>query len=249
MILVLAAAGHEMSGALARLLWEKLSLKGRLHQSLLRLEASGKIVLHGKGALDQRIIRLTEDGQRLACGVDPPSRWSRPWDGLWRIVAFDIPESATALRTRLRRRLHEYRFGWLQNSVWICPDTIDEFRAKLSEKNTVPDSLTFLEAKAIGGESHEAMVHSAWDFEALAKGYTSYFNILRLRPGRTRGLDAWQSWIEAEHRAWRQLVRRDPFLPAQLLPANYPGRKAWAARQEAFADCSAALTKLVDASV
>ena len=247
MILGIAAVGGELSGALTRILWERLSQQGRLNRHLLRLETSGKIVLRGEGPLDQSIVRLTDEGRRFAnAGIDPPALWARPWDGRWRIVAFDIPESATALRTRLRRRLHEFRFGWLQNSVWICPDAIDEFRGKLSEKNTVPDSLTFLEARTIGGESHEAMVSSAWDFTALAKGYTRYFDILRLLPGRTRGVAAWRNWIEAEHRAWRQLVRRDPFLPTQLLPADYLGRKAWAARQETFAVCSTALTRLLD---
>ena len=112
----------------------------------------------------------------------------------------------------------------------------------------MPDSLTFLEATTIGGESHSAIVKSAWDFDALAKEYESYFAILRLRPGAARGLESWRDWIEAEHRAWAQLVRRDPFLPEQLLPNNYQGREAWAARQEAFADCSAALVKRIGPS-
>jgi len=244
-VLGLAALGGEVSVALARLLWENLSRQGRLVQSVRRLEASGKIVLHGDGDLDQRILRLTEEGRRLAQGgIDPPSLWARAWDGRWRIVAFDIPESATALRTRLRRRLHEYRFGWLQNSVWICPDPIDEFRARFSEQHTVPDSLTFFEAGPVGGESHDAIVRSAWDFAALAKSYASYLDVLRLRPGRNRGAPAWLGWIETEYRAWRQIIRQDPFLPTQLLPTDYLGREAWSARQEAFADCATVLTRL-----
>ena len=106
------------------------------------------------------------------------------WDGTWRIVAFDIPEVDAALRARLRRKLHEHRFGWLQNSVWITPDPVDEFRALLSEKRLLPDSLSLLEARPAGGESNEAMVAAAWDFVALAKSHDHYLKILQLYPNR-----------------------------------------------------------------
>jgi len=236
-VLCLAAIGGELSGMAVRSLWANCSRQGRLGQSLKRLEESGKIVLHGEGRIDQRVLHLTEEGRREAQGgVDPPALWSRSWDRRWRIVAFDIPESATALRTRLRRRLHEFRFGWLQNSVWISPDPIDDFRAKLNEKDSIPDSLTFLEAAPIGGESSDAMVSAAWDFLALAHSYTAYLDILRLRPARVRGIEPWINWFQTEQRAWRQIARLDPFLPHELLPSGYLGQQAWAARQEAMSD-------------
>ncbi len=244
MVVCLAAAGGELSGTAVRFLWERLSRRGRLGRSLERLEETGKIRLVGAGHLDQRILRLTEDGRRAAQGgIDPPSCWSRPWDRRWRIVAFDIPEASAALRTRLRRRLHEFRFGWLQNSVWLSPDPIDEFRAKLHEKTTFPDSLTFLEASPVGGESNDAMVSAAWDFPVLAKGYADYLEILRLRPGSRRPFESWVNWLRLEQRGWRRIVRLDPFLPRELLPAGYRGEQVWAARQEAFGEFGAALTK------
>ncbi len=244
MVVCLAAVGGELSGMAVRLLWERCSRRGRLGRCLAGLEADGKVRLVGEGRLDRRILRLTEDGCREAQGgIDPPSRWSRRWDRRWRIVAFDIPESATALRTRLRRRLHEFRFGWLQNSVWISPDPIGAFRAGLNEKTTFPDSLTFLEAATVGGESSEAMVAAAWDFAALAKSYAAYFEVLRLRPGTRRRFESWASWVGTEERAWRRILRLDPFLPRELQPAGYLGERAWAARREAFAEFGSVLAR------
>lgn len=232
----LDAIGGEATGALAHLLWQKFSTKGRLAEAYRRLQATGKIDVHGAGPLDERIIRLTVQG-RHAClaGVDPEARWARPWDGIWRIVAFDIPEKDASLRAALRRRLHEHRFGWLQNSVWISPDPIEEFRALMSEKRLLPESLTLLDAKPSGGESNEAMVTSAWDFAALDKAHEHYLEILCLRPNRLQKISTWIAWLEMEHRAWARLASQDPFLPRVLLPRFYRGQTIWKARQEAHA--------------
>ncbi len=241
-VLSLAAVGGEISGAVARVVWSKCTRSGRLRHHLQRLREAGRVEVHGEGPIDQRIVRLTEEGRRWAQGgVDPLALWARRWDHRWRIVAFDVPETDTAVRTRLRRRLHEFRFGWLQNSVWLSPDPIGAFRAQLGEKNTIPESLTFLEAVPIGGESSEAMVRSAWDFTGLAKCHAAYAEILRLRPGRSRGAKAWSEWLATEQRAWRQIVRKDPFLPEELLPSGYRGIELWAARKEALADCAEVL--------
>lgn len=232
----LGAIGGEATGALAHLLWKDYSTKGRLAEAFRRLQTSGQIDILGTGPLDERTVRLTARGHHTClAGIDPEARWARPWDGTWRIVAFDIPEKDSSLRAALRRKLHEHRFGWLQNSVWITPDPIEEFRALMSEKRLLPESLTLLDAKPSGGESNEAMVTSAWDFDALDKGYEHYLEILRLRPNRQEKILAWLDWLEMEHRAWAQLAAQDPFLPQMLLPRFYRGQTVWKTRQEAHA--------------
>ena len=235
-VMALGAVGGEVSGAVAHALWQKLSPTARLRDAYRRLQAAGRVEVHGTGPLDERVLRLTAEGRRVcAADVDPEQLWARPWDGIWRIVAFDIPEIDASLRTKLRRKLHAHRFGWLQNSVWISPDPIDEFRALMSEKQLLPESLTLLEAKPSGGESNEAMVTSAWDFVALDKSHKHYLEILKLRPNRLQKPAAWFAWLETEFRAWKHLARHDPFLPQPLLPRFYRGRAIWQARQEALA--------------
>lgn len=241
-LLALGAVGGEVTGAVAHTLWHKFSTSGRRAEAYRRLQASGHIEVHGSGPLDERIVRLTTKGsQACQIDVDPEERWARPWDGVWRIVAFDIPETDANVRARLRRKLHEHRFGWLQNSVWISPDPTDEFRALLSERRLLPESLTLLEAHPAGGESNEAMVTAAWDFAAFDKGHTQYLELLRLRPNRFQKPTVWLAWLETEHRAWAHLAQRDPFLPRVLLPRFYRGPAVWAARQEAHAAFRSAL--------
>ena len=232
-----------MAEATARWVLARTTRPGRLCRRLARLEAAGAIVRSGSGPLDGRVLRLTAQGRRRLLGVrDPNEEWNRHWDGIWRIVAFDIPETSSALRARLRRRLREHRFGWLQNSVWISPDPVDDFRQTVGETGFNPECLAIFEAHAAGGEGPAALVNGAWDFPQLASDYGHYREVLRLRPSRTLGTArAWFRWLESEHRAWRRIVRRDPFLPAGLLPRDYPGRTVWAIRLQAMREFSSAI--------
>lgn len=43
------------------------------------------------------------------------------WDGHWRVVIFDIPESQRQKRDYLRKELRELKFAQLQHSVYITP--------------------------------------------------------------------------------------------------------------------------------
>jgi phenylacetic acid degradation operon negative regulatory protein len=235
--LSLLGVGSEMAETTARWVLSRSTRKTSLVQrKLARLEAAETITVAADPRMDRRILRLTEQARcRLLGGVDPEAEWKRCWDGVWRLVVFDIPESSRALRTQLRRRLRECRFGWLQNSVWISPHPVDAFRQELGETGLVPESLTYFAARPVGGESPAALVNSAWDFGGLARNYADYRGILRLRPDPSSGLSTgWFRWLEMEHRAWQRIAGRDPFLPFELQPSGYPGQAAWAERRKAF---------------
>ena len=54
------------------------------------------------------------------------------WDGLFRMVIFDIPESKKGTREMFRRKLKELEFQQLQKSVFVtpyeCHDEVDFLR-------------------------------------------------------------------------------------------------------------------------
>ena len=80
-----------------------------------------------------------------------------------------------------------------------------------------------------------ALVNGAWDFTSLLNDYAAYRRTLRDRPSWPTGTVAgWFRWLEVEHRAWRRIARRDPFLPIELQPPNYPGQAVWSERCEAL---------------
>jgi len=188
---------------------------------------------------DDRIFRLTEPGRLQALGGrDPPARWSRTWDGRWRLVVFDVPTTQNAQRKRLQRYLKEKNFGFLQQSVWITPDALEEERDVLVGGNLEVKSLILLEAQPCAGESDAAIVAAAWDFERINHLYAQHLKILEERPGgvlrkETAG-QAFLSWATAEGEAWMDAVTCDPLLPERLLPPDYLGQQAWRRRIEAL---------------
>lgn len=54
----------------------------------------------------------------------------REWDGRWRIVLFDIPESKRPLRDYVRGVLKRQGFREFQRSMWIYPHKLPSFISK-----------------------------------------------------------------------------------------------------------------------
>jgi DNA-binding transcriptional regulator PaaX len=55
----------------------------------------------------------------------------REWDGKWRMVLFDIPESKRPIRDYIRGVLKRMGFREFQRSMWIYPYKLPPFLAKL----------------------------------------------------------------------------------------------------------------------
>jgi len=186
-----------------------------------------------------RIYRLTAEGRLHALGGrDPEAQWSRPWDGRWRLVCFDVPIAKNKQRRRLRRYLHSKGFGYLQHSIWITPDKLAEEMRLFRSTKTDVESLILLEARACAGESDADVVAGAWDFDAINRRYRWHLKILAGRPaGRVRSqaeATALRRWAEAERMAWSKAITADPLLPKRLLPRGYLGQLAWRRRTKAL---------------
>jgi phenylacetic acid degradation operon negative regulatory protein len=186
-------------------------------------------------APEDRIYRLTWQGRLHALGGrDPEARWSREWDGRWRLVLFDVPTVQNAQRTRLRRYLRDRGFGYLQNSVWIAPDPLEEERHILVGGKINVETLILLEARPCAGESNAEIVAGAWDFEVINRRYARHLKILGERPGGPLGNEgpakALWDWAVTEREAWLDAVTSDPLLPERILPRGYLGQLAWRRR-------------------
>ena len=184
---------------------------------------------------DERIYRLTERGRLHALGGrDPGERWSRKWDGRWRLVLFDIPTTHNTRRTQLRRYLRKRGFGCLQNSVWITPDALEEERQILVGGKVDVESLILLDARPCAGESDREIVKGAWDFERINLRYAQHLKILDDRPAQAlrneAAANALLHWGAAERKAWLEAVSNDPLLPERILPSEYLGQRAWRRR-------------------
>ncbi len=181
---------------------------------------------------NDRLYRLSEQGRlRVLGGRDPEQRWGRPWDGQWRMVLYDIPNGQNAQRERLRRYLRNRSFGYLQNSVWITPDPLEEEKQILGDGQINVESLILLEARPCAGESDAEIVTGAWDFEQINHRYARHLKVLEEWPASTPKNEASSRmllrWAELERKAWIKAVSNDPLLPERILPSNYLGQKSW----------------------
>jgi len=200
-------------------------------RQLHRLEGQHLLERQPKGPGD-RLHRLTQRGRLHALGGrDPVAQWKRKWDGRWRLVLFDVPESRRAVRDKLRRYLHMRGFGYLQNSVWVTPDPVSEERALLAGGPVNVESLILLEARPCAGETNAEIVAGAWDFAKINRRYAAHRQVLARRPrGHLESKAAaamFHRWLREERLAWLNAIELDPLLPLSLLPFEYAGTNAW----------------------
>jgi phenylacetic acid degradation operon negative regulatory protein len=224
--------------------FESWNYRNRLRFDLMQLRRSGMVECR-KGGNKPR-WRLAESGRLAAFGgIDPASRWSRKWDGRWRLLLFDLPARQRQLRMTLWRWLRQQRFGYLQQSVWIVPDTIEETRIPLHRLELTPESLTVIEGAPAPPDTNEGIVHATWDFELINRHYETAIRLTNFGRRFVRGGKPieMRKWLADERTAWLEAIGADPLLPEVLLPKNYLGQKALHERQITFSLLSGALTK------
>ena len=188
---------------------------------------------------DPKVWRLTERGRLAASGgVDPLARWERPWDGQWRLLLFDLPSDKRQLRLRLWRWLRAEKFGYLQLSVWLTPDALNETTFPLRHLKLKADALTVIEGRPAAPDSDEGIVSGAWDFAAINRRYEKVISVCaagrKLMESADRTPAQMRQWLAADREAWGLAMEDDPLLPKVLLPEGYLGREAWAARKSVY---------------
>lgn len=211
--------------------WE---YRHRLRHSLRHLETQG--LVRREEHLTELVWRLTDHGRIAALGGrNPEARWGRTWDGTWRMVLFDLPGHRHKLRKQLLRWLRQNSFGYLQNSVWIHPDPLQEVAATLEEFRDDVESFTIMESRCGAGYANDAIVRGAWDFKEINRRYAGYLEHYANRPPKLAPAATAPTlaarWLREEGIAWRHAFDRDPLLPSVLLPSGYQGVRAWQARR------------------
>jgi phenylacetic acid degradation operon negative regulatory protein len=222
--------------------YESWAYRNGLMRQMASLETQ-QLLERDPASPDDRIYRLTWQGRLHALGGrDPQVRWAREWDGRWRLVLFDVPTAQNSHRKRLRRYLRDKNFGYLQNSVWITPDSLEEERQILGGGKINVELLILLEARPCAGESDAEIVAGAWDFEHINRRYARHLIILNERPSGALRNDAAAKallrWATAEREAWLDAVTNDPLLPKRILPSDYLGQQAWRRRVKVLRDAS-----------
>ncbi|MEU8821941.1 PaaX family transcriptional regulator C-terminal domain-containing protein [Actinoplanes sp. NPDC048796] len=189
------------------------TLTRMVSRDLLQRQRAGRRMYFG---LTERSTALLRDGRTRIWGgaVD------EHWDGTWTLLSFSLPESWQRQRHDLRSQLAWSGFGPIQGGLWIAPGEVG-VQQIVSDLGLEAHARVF-HARAGALTDIGAMVSDAYDLAALAARYDDFLARWDGPPPLSDPLAARLSLI-AE---WLHAIRRDPRLPVEHLPADWPAARA-----------------------
>ncbi len=215
----------------------------KLRLALRRMSDAGLITVEGRGR--KAAIQLTPTGlaarspdlvwigaaHRSDAGLDR-------WDGRWHLAAFEIPEQRRAARDALRNQIVELFGAQLAGGVYVSTFPWEAWLNAVTVAHGVRDRLTTTATDLldVGGMSDPAAIAAAlWPVAELRAEYGSFLAQWEHLPTHVpndptmavRG--AFEMSAEFE-----QIVRRDPILPSELVPADFGGPAARALYRKAM---------------
>lgn len=215
-----------------------------------RLANEGQFTHEGRGRKAQ--LRATADTTRaLASNADFVRHAFRqdagltPWDGVWHVAAFAVPESARTTRDALRETLLRLGGAPLQGGLYVSANAWEPYLDEAAHRLGARDALTLLTTTDLRrGDVQEPfeLARQLWPLQEIADRYHRLGRIARPRLARLAdpaGIDVSALLTIAVELA-AELTRAmepDPLLPPQLLPRPWPGTQA----RELVARCWAAL--------
>src|SRR3989344_5913073 len=104
---------------------KKYNLKYYLNQKSKKLIEDGLLKLDTEN--EKHFLSLTKKGERKLLYYQITEKKKQKWDNKWRVVVFDVWESARSKRNLLRNEIRDFGFIQLQRSVWIYPYECAEF--------------------------------------------------------------------------------------------------------------------------
>ncbi|MEU1938122.1 PaaX family transcriptional regulator C-terminal domain-containing protein [Streptomyces coeruleorubidus] len=220
----------------------RLCVKRLVAESRFTHEGRGrKAVLHATEATT-RSLAPNADFLRHAFRQDTGLA---PWDGVWHLAAFAVPESARTARDALRETLVHLGGAPLQGGLYVCANAWEPYVEDAAHRLGAHSALTLLSTTDLRrGDTREPaeLARHLWPLQEIANRYHHLSRIAQPRLDRltgSAGLSPSELLTIAVELA-AELTRAmepDPLLPPQLLPQPWPGTQA----RELIARCWAAL--------
>ena len=146
-----------------------------------------------------------------------------PWNGRWHVLVHErITERAS--RDRLRSALGYLGYACVDGSAWISPRPSVELDPLLAAEQVRAERFV----ASYDGDPR-GLAARAWDIDSLARAYLQWIELAgQIVPRDTAHLtdeSVFAVRSELVHE-WRKFLFIDPGLPAELLPAPWPGAQA-----------------------
>lgn len=106
-------------------------------------------------------VRITPEGRHKLRNLklsSPTSLISTSWDGYWRMVLIDLPESRKSERNSFRYILKKAGFIMLKNSVWVSPYPFEHLFMNLKQDMGLTTEITILVTQLIDPETEKELI-------------------------------------------------------------------------------------------
>lgn len=156
------------------------------------------------------------------------------WDGDWQVVLTSGGMLSSAQRDALRRELRWEGFGVIAPGVLAHPYANHESVLDILQGTGTHDKVVVIQGRTLGALSSrplQELVRECWNLDAIAEDYKKFSDCFRpvTRAIRAaRELDPEQAFCVRTLliHEFRRVQLRDPQLPRQLLPNDWPGDSA-----------------------
>jgi phenylacetic acid degradation operon negative regulatory protein len=193
------------------------TLTRMVNRGVLTRQRHGRAMYFGLTAQAERVLR---DGENR---IWHSGAVSRDWDGYWTLLGFSLPESWQRQRHELRSQLTWAGFGPLFNGLWIAPGRVEvtDLVASLGLESRVKAFY----AQSVPGTDIAKMVRENWDLNTIASRYRAFLTRWQDpdTPARRGDPLAVRLLLASD---WLQVIRADPRLPREHLPADWPAARA-----------------------
>lgn len=173
--------------------------------------------------IDSNVYKLTDTGFSQLCFQFPFFRFLKEdWDGKWRIISYEIPESKREIRDRLRREMQGWGLGPWHRSFWLTPHPVFERLKELVFGKEEEKYIQAFSADHSFGE-RTILIEKVWLIKELDKKYREMFkkwhDILAKEGDK---IDKFLQVISE----YVSILREDPGLPKQLVGEGWIGFEA-----------------------
>lgn len=216
------------------MLWSHQDPEYASYQSAMnRLRKAGLIAYRRTDGRPPVMRILPKGEEHLPEELRPERFWNQRWNGIWYVLAYDVPETERKYREHLRRFLKRNRMGGMQGSVWVSARDIRPVYADLVEAAGLSAYALLLEARTVLGLDARVVVDKAWNMDRLDRAHAWFIEQADEASGKVASGEfdrkALLQMANTSASAYLSVMEDDPLLPHDLLPPDYRGPETVAA--------------------
>jgi len=201
-----------------------------VRSSLFRLRQKGLI----SSSKTRRATRfnLTQEGQEWISSFRIKyARSQKSWRGSWLLLTFNIPEKMRPQRNILRDELKGLGFARLHNNLWISPYDLRAECSKTIKEHGLEGFVWMFTTDQIG-EDDRHLASRIWGLDHISQLYRELVDTYKKKITefcKKQYRDEDEAAMEAIMRILElkqdlaEIIEKDPMLPQELMPKNWPG--------------------------